>query len=839
MRPTREGPAGASGEANSDLAALHRVYALHVGADGGPAGDAATQRGALAAIVRAHRRMAAHRTSGESVVGTSSSRPAGSGTLFDVITDEMPFVVESLLAGFSRSGARVRHVVHPVVAVRRDESGALVEMLAPGPAGQSQPSTSTELWIRVEVDPVPVDEAKELVAELHLVLRDVRDVALDQDSIVEVARSVTAELRGRRPPGVAQCDVQDAARLIEWLVDGRFSFLGYHRYDGAEPPRPGSPLLVGSGLGVLRREEVARWVFDGVTPGLNRGDDMVVITRASAPSRVFRPVHPSVLAVQILDRAGHAVREHRFLGALTTGALHENVLEIPTIGRRVRASLKRAGAHPESHTGQRMLEVIAEYPREELLWAGEELLHDLAVGVQALTQPRRLRLFVEREPFRRFFSCLVYLPRDRYSTPARRAMEEVLLRELRGRRIEHSARIGGESRLATVHFTVYAEPTGFEPDQIRLQGQLAAAVLTWDEWVLDVAGSHDHEVVDQLAGVPEAYKSDVDPVQALADLRVMRFLGEEPELQLLIEPGPLGVEMRLRFFLVGRGLTLSEVLPVLHSLGVEVLDERPYEFVRPDGTRCWFYTFGLRVDEATGLEMRARSAARSEELFCSAFSAAWRGDAESDRFSALVLRAGLPWRQIAVLRAYARYARQLGNPYDVTYMAETLLQHSRVACALVALFEARFGPDSSDAERDDAAGVALATARELIDAVTGLDADRILRSFLGMINATLRTNFYRGRPFLSFKIDPSAVPDMPAPRPRFEIFVYSPRVEGVHLRYGAVARGGLRWSDRPQDFRTEVLGLVKAQAVKNAVIVPVGAKGGFVVRRPEAGAEEV
>src|SRR5918993_1056944 len=229
----------------------------------------------------------------------------------------------------------------------------------PGSAGAGRGSGmwSTPLWRWAAT--VPVDEAKELVAELHLVLRDVRDVALDQDSIVEVARSVTAELRGRRPPGVAQCDVQDAARLIEWLVDGRFSFLGYHRYDGAEPPRPGSPLLVGSGLGVLRREEVARWVFDGVTPGLNRGDDMVVITRASAPSRVFRPVHPSVLAVQILDRAGHAVREHRFLGALTTGALHESVLEIPTIGRRVRASLKRAGAHPESHTGQRMLEVIA------------------------------------------------------------------------------------------------------------------------------------------------------------------------------------------------------------------------------------------------------------------------------------------------------------------------------------------------------------------------------------------------------------------------------------------------------------------------------------------------
>ena len=314
--------------------------------------------------------------------------------------------------------------------------------------------------------------------------------------------------------------------------------------------------------------------------------------------------------------------------------------------------------------------------------------------------------------------------------------------------------------------------------------------------MLDAAGASDQEVVEQLAGVPEAYKSDVDPVEALADLRVVRSLGMEPELRLSVEPGPIDVEMKLRFFLNGRGVTLSAVLPVLHSLGMEVLDERPYEFVRPDGGHCWLYTFGLRVDEATSTQMRTRPIARSRELFTAAFAAAWRGEAESDGFSALVLRTGLAWREVAVLRAYARYARQLGNPYGVKYMADTLLAHPAVARALLGLFTARFDPALQG--RPEAEDDALATAQELIDAVTGLDADRILRGFLGMIGATLRTNFYRERPFLSFKIDPSAVPDMPAPRPRFEIFVYSPRVEGVHLRYGPVARGGLRWSDRPR-----------------------------------------
>ena len=828
MHQTRSAPASGSAP---DLTALEQVYALHVGANGISADDPATASGALAAIARTHRQEAAHRADDEPVV-TTSAPPTG-GTLFDVIADEMPFVVESLLAGLGRAGARVRQVVHPVVTVRRDRSGALVEVLAPG---QMRPGTSAELWIRIEVDPVPADEAEELAEELRTVLRDVRDVVRDQQGMVEVARAVAGELRGTRPPGTPATDVEDAARLVEWLVDGRLALLGYRRYGDRRrptvPAAPGEP-----GLGVLRHEEVARWVFDGVAP--NPDGDSLLLTRASAPGRVFRPAHPSVLAVRIVDQAGHALREHRFLGVLTTAALHEDVVEIPRIGRRVGAAVRRAGAPLESYTGQRMLEVIAEYPREELFWAGDELLHDLATGVPALTQPRRLRLIVDREPFGRFYSCLVYLPRDRYSTHARRAMEEVLLRELHGWRIEHAARIGSESRLATVHFTVYAKAAGQAPDRARLQGRLAAAILTWDEWVLDVAGSHDAEVVDQLDGVTEAYKGDVDPVQALADLRTIRFLGAEPEVQLSVEPGPIEVEMRLRFFLIGRGPTLSEVLPVLHGLGVEVLDERAYEFVRPDGTRCWLYTFGLRVDESTGAAVRARPIAGSQELFCAAFAAAWRGDADTDRFGALVLRAGLPWREVTVLRAYARYARQLGNPYGITYMADTLVQQPQAACALVALFHARFDPDVGDAERGGLAGAALGLTRELVDAVTGLDADRILRSFLGMIGATLRTNYHRNRPFLSFKIDPSAVPDMPAPRPRFEIFVYSPRVEGVHLRYGPVARGGLRWSDRPQDFRTEILGLVKAQAVKNAVIVPVGAKGGFVVRRPEAGNDEV
>jgi glutamate dehydrogenase len=393
--------------------------------------------------------------------------------------------------------------------------------------------------------------------------------------------------------------------------------------------------------------------------------------------------------------------------------------------------------------------------------------------------------------------------------------------------------------LALVHFTFQVDPTALAPDPERLQAQLAAATLTWDDWVLDAAGTGDDEIVDHLAGLPQGYKDDVDPVRALADIRLIRELGDEPHLELRQGSEPGGEDVHFRMFLLGAGVSLSAVLPALQSLGVEVLDERPFEIVRPDGSRCWIYDFGLGVEPTTGRSLAGTGRRDTQDRFCSAFRAMWNREAEADRFNALVLGAGLDWRNVAMLRAYARYAAQLGGPFKPDYVAEVLLAHPAATRALVDLFHSRFDPEPSPDVRAAWSGSMQTAVAALIDEVTGLDADRILRGHLALINATLRTNWFTRRPHLSFKIDPTAVPDIPAPRPRFEIFVYSPRVEGVHMRFGPVARGGLRWSDRPHDYRTEVLGLVKAQAVKNAVIVPVGAKGGFVVRAPAPGPDEV
>ncbi|WP_445184802.1 NAD-glutamate dehydrogenase [Pseudonocardia sp. Cha107L01] len=859
----------APGAVGAELAELARRYAEHAPPDGLGADSPAQGEAALLDAARAARALAANRVPGAPAVAARTSD--GAAPLVEIVTDDMAYLVESVLAGVGRVGGRVRRVIHPTVLVRRALDGELLEVFAAAPrtvqtgpvdgVGPAGPGVLAETWMHLELEPFPADELDDLVAELRRVLGDLREVTEDRDRMAATALRVAAEL-GTRPPGTAppgtappstepwDTEVRDTARLLEWLADGHFTFLGYRHYrvdrsNGAENLRT----TLASGLGVLRRDSLGSRAFVAAPDGLDGGTGrLLVLTRASSPSRVIQSSYPYHLGISHYDEHGVIVGEHRFLGLLTAAARQADVLAIPAIERRVRAAIHRAGVPLESHAGQRMLEVISEYPREELFWASEQSLRDTAAGVLSLTQPRRLRLFLHREPYRRYFSCLVYLPRDRYSTRTRLALQQVLLRELDGWRVDHTARVG-ESNLALVHFTVQADPAAPEPDQARLQGQLAAAILSWDDWLLDVAGPAGEQVADYLPGLPEGYKDDVDPVQALADLHRLDGLdapGDEDEdgvPELSVELGAEPGELRLRLFVLGAGITLSSVLPALQSLGVEVVDERPYRIDRPDGARCWIYQFGLRIDVATWLAVSGRGWERTRREFCAAFLAIWRGDAEVDRFNALVVRVGLDWREAALLRCYAGYAHQLGSPFGTRYVADTLLAHPGLTRALVRLFRARFdpalGPAPDAAERDRAHSAALAEATALLDEVIGLDADRILRGYLTAMLATLRTNYFQDRRYVSLKIDPAAIAEMPAPRPRFEIFVYSPAVEGVHLRFGPVARGGLRWSDRPTDYRTEILGLVKAQAVKNAVIVPVGAKGGFVVKLADPGPAEV
>ncbi len=839
-----------------ELTGLIQTYYRHA-----PAEELSAEEPAdLAEVVAAHRRLAGDRISGRPAVRMLDPDLGGDGatSAVQVVTDDMPYLVDSVVAELDRMEVPVHRVLHPIVVVSRDVAGALREVLAGTDPDQAPEDTLVESWMHVEIDRVTDDtRGGEIEQRLHTVLTDVREVVEDSDRMSSTALTLADELEQATLP-LLEHEVADGVALLRWLADGHFTFLGYRHYDLVRESTGDAPALraqLASGLGVLRRDSLAaRGFTSGPDVDNALSPELLVLTQASAPSTVYRPVYPYYVGVKTFDASGAVTGEHRFLGMLTTTALHQDVLDIPVIRRRVLDVIRRAGFPLKSYSGQRMLEVVQTYPRAELFSTDPDSLYTTVTGVLALADRRALRLFRRRDPYGRFHSCLVYLPRDRYTTRTRLAMQQVLLRDLGGTSIEYSARVG-ESQLARVHFTVHTHPdettqlvTVEPPDTATITEHLVTATRTWDDLVLEQAHAADRAgglaelVTRYVEAFPQAYKEDFGAATALRDARNLEALDAADGLDLRFyepesaDPG----ERRFKLYLAGQRITLSQVMPVLQAMDVEVVDERPYEVVRGDGADCWIYDFGLRLEPELLQLLEDQDVEAVQQRFEDAFVAAWRGAAEVDRFNALVLHAGLDWRQAAVLRGYVRYQRQGGSPYSQEYVEDVLLAHTAIAAALVRLFEVRFDPWRDAADRDAQHDRVAEELTAMIDEVTGLDTDRILRNLLRLVLATVRTNHFvrdgdgEPRPYLVLKLEPHAVPELPEPRPAFEIFVCSPRVEAVHLRFGPVARGGLRWSDRREDFRTEVLGLVKAQAVKNAVIVPVGAKGGFVVKRPPA-----
>jgi glutamate dehydrogenase len=843
---------------DAGLAALIALYYRLV-----PAEELSTAEPAeLAAAVQSHLALAADRVPGRALVRLLNPTLAEHGwsspdTVVQIVTDDMPYLVDSVVAELARSKLSVRRLVHPIVVVRRDLTGTLQEVLTGANPAEAPTDALVESWMYANVDRITdPDWTRQVQQRVLTVLTDVREVVEDTEAMIGAACALADALDAAPPPLPAQ-EVAEGTALLRWLADGHFIFLGYRRYellwkstdDPADGTAPALRAVLGSGLGVLRRDSVA-------AKGLRTGPDvdplarnLLVLTQASAPATVYRPVYPHYIGVKIFDERGAVTGEHRFLGVLDTTALHADVLGIPVIGRRVREVIRRAGVPFDSYSGQRMVEVLQTYPRTELFSTDVDSLYQTVTGVLSLAQRRTVRLFCRRDPYGRFFSCLVYLPRDRYTTAARLAMQDVLLRDLHGTDLTYSAQIG-ESVHARVHFTVHTDPDDVgvppAPDVDAITERLEDAVLTWDDRLVDAAstsGAATAELVQRyLAAFPQAYKEDFDATTALADISRLEALAAPDGLDLCFgipeggEPG----ERRFKLYLAGQRITLSQVLPVLQQLDVEIVDERPYQVIRGDTVHCWIYDFGLRLDATLLQQLAGQTVEDVARRFGEAFVAGWRGACEVDRFNALVLRAGLDWRQVAVLRGYVGYLRQVQSRYSQHYVEEVLLAHTGIAAALVGLFEARFDPALDHATRDIRHDDLAVQITRMIDEVAGLDADRILRGLFTLVRATLRSNYYirdaggDPRGYLALKLDPGAVPELPEPRPAFEIFVCSPRLEAVHVRFGPVARGGLRWSDRREDFRTEVLALAKAQTVKNAVIVPAGAKGAFVVKRPPA-----
>jgi glutamate dehydrogenase len=788
------------------------------------------------AMIDAQYRLGHHRSFGDTRVAVyADDDPAGFGPALQIVTDNATMLMDPVTVLLHRLGVAYTAIMNPVFRVRRGPSGELVaiEPAADAPFGDG----IDEAWIHVQlaesVDPKAVDEVKRL---LPSVLAEARQVALDSTSMTAMLISLAAELDSDTVGRFRSSDRRDVAALLRWLADGHFVLLGYQRCQVSNGQSAVDP---SSRLGVLRLRA-------DVLPQLTSNDDLLVLAQATMPSYLRYGAHPYIVVVR--EQLRQAVVEHRFVGLFTVAAMNANVLEIPLISRRVNDALAMAHRDP-SHPGQVLLDIIQTIPRSELFALSAKALLDMAMAVVDLGSRRRTLLFLRADQLAHFVSCLVYLPRDRYTTAVRLEMQDILVRELGGVSIDYGARVS-ESPWAVVHFTVRL-PEGRRHQDIdvslenesRIQDLLTEAARTWGDRLIGAVktGSITQTVAEHYAAAfPEVYKQAVAPLDAINDIAMIEELQDNTVKLVLGDRGADGIA-QLTWYLGGRSASLSHLLPMLQCMGVVVLEERPFTVSRADGLPVWIYQFKISPSSDIPTPPAGPDRVAMAERFADAVTAIWHGRAEIDRFNELVLRAGLTWQQVTLLRTYAKYLRQAGFPYSQAHIEGVLNGNAGTARSLVELFEALFDPKPSDETRRRHAQVAAAAVASDIDALVSLDTDRVLRAFASMIQATLRTNYFVSRPdsaraqnVLSVKLNPRLIDELPLPRPRFEIFVYSPRVEGVHLRFGFVARGGLRWSDRREDFRTEILGLVKAQAVKNAVIVPVGAKGGFVVKSPPA-----
>ncbi len=759
-------------------------------------------------------------------------------TVVDIVNDDMPFLVDSVGLALTNAGHELHLLLHPIVETRRDAAGKR------GPAGDN----IRESVMHVEIGQVADTAALEAIAaDLERALADVRAAVADWQPMQAALGRALRQLE-ETPPPLDPGEVAEAIALLRWMGDNNFTFLGYREYDYRGGAEGGDLRIVaGSGLGILRRPEHrvmgGRGGFNVATEEVQRflkRRELLIVTKANARSTIHRAVPLDYIGVRRFDEAGEAIGEWRFIGLFTSSAYSHSPRDIPLLRRKVRKVIERAGLAPQSYDAKALLHILDSYPRDELFQISENDLFDIATGVLPLETRPRIRVFPRRDEFGRFVSCLVYVPRERYDSELGQRFAAILGQAFHGEVGAFHIQIGDEP-LARLHVVIATPPDAPRDIAIAaIESKLQAAARLWPDdlkaALAEKLGEADgNRLFDRFStAFPAAYRDRYDVATALFDISKIETLSAGNALAVnLAQPLEAGPgELTFKLYHLAAPVPLSDCLPVLEHMGFRVIEENPFQIARNHGaTSAWIHEFRLEKRDGAAIDL-----GRAKDKFETAFERIWHGAAEDDRFNRLVLEADLDWREVWILRAYCKYLRQIGALFSQAYMEDALFANGAIAALLIRLFHARFDPanDESRAER------AAAVAREVeaaLDRVESLDEDRILRRYKHLIEATLRTNFYLApqKPYLALKLASTEIEDLPLPRPMVEIFVHSPSVEAIHLRGGKVARGGIRWSDRREDFRTEILGLMKAQMVKNAVIVPVGAKGGFVPKRPPFG----
>ncbi|MGB1539425.1 MAG: NAD-glutamate dehydrogenase domain-containing protein, partial [Rickettsiales bacterium] len=772
--------------------------------------------------------------------------------IIEIINDDMPFLVDSISAELSRHDLTVYSLIHPVFRVKRDNKGILKAVKERGDNVSRHgvdDDASPESFMHIQVSALPEElSEKALIEHLHQVLKAVAYGVEDWRKILsKIPENI--EIVENAPKSFHREDVDEVKDFLHWVGNNNFVLLGYIEYDFTEKKKDTFKVVPGSELGLFRLED------DVYKPtGLSslptevlkyiRNPQLLEITKGNKKSPIHRPVHMDYLTVKRFDKKGRVVGENRFLGLFTSKVYYQSADDIPIIRRKIDRVLGRANFDPVSHNGKALKAIMEFFPRDELFQISEEDLFQTGMGILSLDARPDVRLFIRKDLFERFISCMLYVPRERFSTYLREKIQTILEKAYNGKVTAHYTQVT-DSPLARVHLFVRTTPGNVPQASLRdVEAEISRVTNLWSDSLLEaLIDKYGDKKGERLARIyrnafPANYVTHYSSDSAVYDIQKIDDAVTSGNLALDLFRKKQDAEsfVRLKVYNPNAQVPLSDILPMLENMGFRVLDENPYLITPKDGsgTTVWVRDLRLAMD---GLE--ALNIEKLKDTFEHALAKVWHGKMENDGLNALVMKAGLEWRDIVLMRAYTKYLCQTSLPYSQQLITQALVTHPQITCKLVELFKARFENGSKKKEKKSTEPQSIVQSiNRMLNQVSNIAEDRIIRTFVNVLESTLRTNFFQPdenghkKDYISFKLNSQAITELPLPRPFREIFVYSLRVEGIHLRGGKVARGGLRWSDRPEDFRTEVLGLMKAQMVKNAIIVPVGSKGGFVVKRP-------
>lgn len=787
------------------------------------------------------------RAPGEAKVRIFNPDKGGDGwqsthTIIEVSHDDIPFLVDSIRMAINRYGYQIHFIMHfGGFKIKRDAQHRIVEIL---PNNANNNDALGEAPIYIEIDRLANEKAMlDLKADIERVLWDVRVSVADWHKMVTKVESCLFELENNPPPTLDPNELTESRDFLRWLINNNFTFLGSRDYKliGNGTSRA-LQIIPGSGLGVLR-DETASAVskrYAELPPQARKmalSKNILIIAKTNTTSTIHREAYTDYIGVKRFNAQGELIGERRFIGLYTSSAYHSSPRQIPFLRHKVDKVLENLGFPADSHDGKEAVHILETLPRDDLFQATSEELYELTLAIIQIKERKRVRLLVRRDAFYRYFSCLVYVPREIFTTELAMGMQAIFMESFHGIEANFTTYFS-DSVLARINFLIRVNPkTPINYDVSQIEKKLINLARSWSD-VLKAELIERYGEADGLrfyskyhTAFPASYIEYYSPTEALDDIEKMEGLSKENPLGMLFIKSFKTNTLALKLFHAEETIILSDVLPTLENMGLRIIGERPHELRFKDGNNIWINDFDMTYVPGKDLNIR-----NIKDNFQEAFTHVWFSQSENDGFNRLVLEANLSVQETTMLRAYTKYLRQTGFNFSQNYIEQALIGNSEITKALVQLFILRFDPEYSKEGREDIKSL-IGYIEQALDNVTSLDEDRIIRRLLEVIMATIRTNYFQKTPeghyksYLSFKFNPILISDLPLPRPKFEIFVYSPRVEGIHLRAGKVARGGIRWSDRREDFRTEVLGLMKAQQVKNTVIVPEGAKGGFFVKQ--------